>query len=160
MQTLEKKEDQIKSLYSFFNKQSADPNAFNPVLEEINEPTLSQKVKMNQILLRPGVGIYQIASVPVVADFVKNFDRDIVEETEIMIKYENYIEREKDMATKMNRLEHVRLYPDINYREINGLSLEAREKLSQIKPENIGQASRISGVNPSDISVLLVHFGR
>jgi len=160
MQTLEKKEDQIKSLYSFFNKQSADPNAFNPVLEEINEPTLSQKVKMNQILLRPGVGVYQIASVPVVADFVKNFDRDIVEETEIMIKYENYIEREKDMATKMNRLEHVRLYPDINYREINGLSLEAREKLSQIKPENIGQASRISGVNPSDISVLLVHFGR
>lgn len=160
MHALEKKEHQIKTLYDFFNKQSADPLAFNPILEQINEPGLTQKVKMNQVLLRPGVSIAQIESVPSVGGFLENFDREVVEETEIIIKYENYIAREKDMATKMNRLEHVRLYPDINYLDIRGLSMEAREKLSQIKPENIGQASRISGVNPSDISVLLVHFGR
>ncbi len=86
--------------------------------------------------------------------------REIIEQAEITIKYEGYITREREMADKMNRLEDIKLNDSFNYAALNSLSMEARDKLSKIKPLTLGQASRISGVSPSDISVLMVHLGR
>jgi len=97
---------------------------------------------------------------PALQDFLKDFDQETQGLAEIDLKYEGYIRKEQEMVDKMNRLESVALKSDFDYNLLKGLSAEAREKLTQIKPMSIGQASRISGVSPADISVLLVHMGR
>src|SRR5690606_30720182 len=99
-------------------------------------------------------------ALPDVDVFLKNTDEETVELAEINMKYEGYIQREQELVEKMNRLEEVRLNDNFDYKNLTALSAEAREKLSKMKPRTIGQASRISGVSPADISVLLVHMGR
>ena len=89
-----------------------------------------------------------------------NTQNDIIEETEIMIKYESYIQKEHEIAEKMTKLDNIKLNANINYTSINSLSIEARQKLQKIKPSNVGQASRISGISPSDISVLLIYINK
>jgi tRNA uridine 5-carboxymethylaminomethyl modification enzyme len=97
-----------------------------------------------------------------VSDFVSknHLDREVLEQAEIQVKYSGYIDKEKENADKLHRLEHIRIPDDFDYRKLKSLSFEAREKLEQIRPVSISQASRISGVSPSDISVLLVFLGR
>jgi tRNA uridine 5-carboxymethylaminomethyl modification enzyme len=97
---------------------------------------------------------------PALDEFLGNYEPEFIETAETDMKYEGYIERERERADKMNRLENVRLFDNLDYEQLTSLSKEAREKLSQIRPETVGQASRISGVSPADISVLLVHMGR
>jgi len=122
---------------------------------------LKQKVKQHLVLLRPHISIQELRNVlPETDVFLNQFDEESVNLAEINMKYEGYIKKEQEMVNKMNRLEEVRLKEDFNYHELVSLSAEAREKLTQIKPMTIGQASRISGVSPADISVLLIHLGR
>jgi len=130
-------------------------------LEQIGSSPLRQKVKLHSVLLRPGIGIEWIKQhLPFVKQALSEYDEECMMAAEISMKYEGYIEKEKDMAQKMERLEQIRLRPDFDYHALPSLSMEARQKLSAQKPATIGQASRISGVNPADISVLLVYVGR
>jgi tRNA uridine 5-carboxymethylaminomethyl modification enzyme len=125
---------------------------------------INQNRKLIDILLRPEVNIFQIIDiVPELQAEINDLHEakfDILESTEIKLKYGGYIEREKQLADKMQRLDYVKISEEFNYDILNSISTEARQKLKKIKPQTIGQASRIPGVSPSDINVLLVYLGR
>lgn len=161
MARIDQKLDADQKIKEFFAKTSIAPGEINRFLEEKGSASLKQKVKLQGILLRPNISIKDLATaVPKVAEFIKQFDTEFIEYAEVDIKYAGYINREKEQATKMNRLESVRLISSLDYTKIKGLSSEGVEKLGQVRPGTIGQAGRISGVSASDISVLLVHLGR
>ena len=155
------KQKNTQEIISYFKKESIDPAEMNPVLETINSAPISQKVKMFGVLTRPTITLldFAIAS-PKVKEFISSYDLESIEQAEILMKYEGYISREHDLADKQSRLEDLILHDDFDYKRLTSLSAEAREKFSKIKPRTIGQASRISGVTPSDISVLMVYLGR
>lgn len=151
----------VEQIIKYFKEQSIDPERMNPRLGEIGSSLLTQKVRMFNVLSRPGVTVADFAlQANEVSDFLAGYDREIVEEAEILMKYEGYIARESDQADKLSRLENIQLYDDFPYHQLTSLSSEAREKLSKLKPRSLGQASRISGISPADISVLLVYLGR
>jgi tRNA uridine 5-carboxymethylaminomethyl modification enzyme len=150
-----------KSITEVLKSASVGPDEANKYLEAIGSAVLTQKVKADKILSRPHIGIQDmIRHFPGIESVLKHFNADALEQAEINIKYEGYIQREEEMAGKLHRLEDVRLLPDLDYRSLSSLSSEAREKLSKLKPRTLGQASRISGVSPADISVLMVYLGR
>lgn len=155
------KQKNTQEIISYFKKESIDPAEMNPVLETISSAPISQKVKMFGVLTRPTITLldFAIASAKV-KEFISNYDLESIEQAEILMKYEGYISREHDLADKQLRLEDLILHDDFDYKRLTSLSAEAREKFSKIKPRTIGQASRISGVTPSDISVLMVYLGR
>ena len=158
-----KKEENIHSLSDFLFRNSVEPQEINSYLTSINSSKLTQKIKCNKLLLRPEVKLHNLINhISLLKKYVKekNFLIDEIEEVEILIKYENYIKKEKELAARINHLDNVKLNPDFDYHNISSLSIETRQKLSKIKPHTLGQASRISGVSPSDISVLLVLLGR
>jgi len=131
------------------------------MLVEIGSTPLSQKMKLATLLRRPKVDLQRLRQcIPQLDAFLNQLKEEYVQAAEIKMKYAGYIEREKLMAEKLQRLENVRIPPHIDYHSIHGLSAEAVEKLSTMRPQSIGQASRISGVSPSDVSVLLVYLGR
>lgn len=155
----------INELRSFLKKESVSPDEINGYLENIGSKTLSQKMKIENLLLRPEVGFHglikHITSLSIYIEKLNRNHRDeVLEETEILVKYENYIRKEQEIAEKMLKLEHINLRDNFDYHSLKSLSWEAREKLSRIRPKTIGQASRISGVSPADISVLIVFLGR
>jgi tRNA uridine 5-carboxymethylaminomethyl modification enzyme len=149
------------SVISYFKNNSAHPDELNPYLEQINSSPLSQKWRYFNVLSRPNVSIFDLLlhSQDLKSEFA-SFDSDTLFQAEILMKYEGYIEREKESALKVSKLDNYKLDSSFDYKSIHNLSLEARDKLSKIKPSTIGQASRISGINPADISVLLVHLGK
>ncbi len=160
-------EDKLKGkeeLLKFVNNLSVTPEEVNEYLENCNSAPLAQKVKLAGILGRPNVTLQEISPLlPAVSEKTATLGpqaNEIVEQVEIDIKYSGYLAKERDMADKITRLDYVRLPIHFDYHQLNSLSTEARMKLSKIRPETLGQASRISGVNPSDISVLMVHLGR
>jgi len=158
---LNNKMKHIEKLRRFFEQYGVTPAQINTYLEEKGSAPLKQQVKLISILSRPGVSIEGLKNhIPELAQALDKLDREIVDTAEIDIKYEGYIVKEKEMAEKMNRLEDLRIYKDMDFSTLTALSAEAREKLSELRPRTIGQASRISGVSPADISVLLVHIGR
>jgi tRNA uridine 5-carboxymethylaminomethyl modification enzyme len=145
----------------FFEEMSVEPSEVEKYLVDLGSAPLTQKMKLIKVLLRPDVSILGLAAImPRLKDFIAQFDPEFVEYAEINAKYAGYIEKEQEMAEKMIRLESVKLLENFDYSQIQGLSAEAREKLNRVKPATIGQASRISGVSPSDISVLLIFVGR
>lgn len=145
----------------FFMNTSVAPEEIEQILSAKGSAPLRQKMKMHKVLLRPKLGIQDFATaIPKVKDFIQQFDEEFISCAEINLKYEGYIRKEQDQVAKINRLENVRLYDSLDYSTIKGLSAEAVEKLNQLKPATIGQASRISGVSPADVSVLLVYVGR
>ena len=151
-------------LIDFCNNQSCKPETINTMLSELGSSELKQSIKMNNIITRPQVKIKDLCPYDeelnsLVSGFGDKKD-EIVDAAEILLKYSGYIEREKLIADKLKRLENIVIEGKINYAEVNSLSTEARQKLMKINPHTIGQASRISGVSPSDISVLLVLMGR
>lgn len=155
----------IEKLLLFLKKESVSPDEINTHLEGIGSKALSQKVKIENLILRPEVGFMELINqLPTLSNFIsslaKNQIFEILEETEILIKYGNYIQKEQEIAGKMSKLDHIRLHDNFDYHSLKSLSWEAREKLSKIRPKTIGQASRISGVSPADISVLIVYLGR
>jgi tRNA uridine 5-carboxymethylaminomethyl modification enzyme len=161
MQRVEAKKKADADIRQFFENYSVDPSEVEQYLVSLGSTPMPQKMKLIKVLLRPDVSITGLAVVlPKLRDFIAQYDPEFVEYAEINAKYAGYIEKEQEMADKMKRLESVRLLDSFDYAQIQGLSLEAREKLNKIKPATIGQASRISGVSPSDISILLVHVGR
>ncbi len=157
LKELETKNNQVSDLKSFIENYSIEPELINPLLKDLDSAEIIQKVKLDKILLRPQVTIKDLFAV---VSELETKDREILEEVEILIKYQGYIDKEKLLAEKLIRLDSMRISTDFDYQKISSLSLEGREKLQKQKPESIGQASRISGVSPADISVLLVHLGR
>jgi tRNA uridine 5-carboxymethylaminomethyl modification enzyme len=162
---VEKKLEAIKSLTSFIRKTSISPEEINVLLAEKKSSPLPQKMKLEKVLLRPQIKLYEIVEHwKILRDFVNNIERnireDVVLESEILIKYGRYLEKEKDLADRMGSMEEFILRDDIDYFKFESLSTEAREKLDKIRPKTLGQAARISGVSPSDISVLTVMLGR
>ncbi len=157
----EEKREGIKHIEKMFSEMSVEPAQINPYLEALGSAPINQKIKINLLLSRPHINLDDISAyLPQVVEGLSRFDTETISLAEVNIKYKGYIEREKDMVDKMNRLEDLSLLESTDYSKISSLSLESREKLMQLKPRTIGQASRISGVSPSDISVLLVHMGR
>ena len=161
MERVESKKQNAAKLERYFDETSVDPDLINPLLDTIDSSPLKQKIKARSILGRPNIGIKEMRSVlSDIDDYLVDYDEETITIAEISMKYEGYIRKEQEMVDKMDRLESVRLADHLDYKSLKSLSFEAREKLHQIKPRTIGQASRISGVSPSDISVLLVHVGR
>jgi tRNA uridine 5-carboxymethylaminomethyl modification enzyme len=161
MQRVQAKKEAAEHIEKVLRDLSVEPGQVNGLLDEKGSSPISQKVKLHGILLRPQIKIEDLRkAVPQVAELLKGYEQEFVDLAETNMKYEGYIRREQEMVDKMNRLEEVHLHEDFNYQQLASLSNEAREKLSRMKPRTIGQASRISGVSPADISVLLVHVGR
>ena len=158
---VETKIDGANKIINYFKNNSADPNTLNPFLESVNSAPLSQKTRYFNVLSRPNVSAAQlIEQDTMLLNEMSVFDKETIEQAEILMKYEGYIEREKENAEKQIRLEELFIKPDFDYNGIKSLGAEAIEKFIKYKPQTIGQASRISGINPADISVLLVYLGR
>ena len=154
-----KKIENSDNIVAFTRKQGIEMSAANDLLENLGTAALTQNVKLFNVLSRPQVGIHDLKKVSKsFDDFLNNFDVETVEQAEIKIKYESYFEKENEIVSKMQKMEDKNINPDFDYNQLLSLSKEAREKLLKIKPRTLGQASRISGVSPSDISVLMVHI--
>ncbi|TMU55075.1 tRNA uridine-5-carboxymethylaminomethyl(34) synthesis enzyme MnmG [Flagellimonas algicola] len=162
MQKMEQKEAQSDKFIQFFRKTSFVPEEINPILESLDSSKVKQSDKLFKVFSRPRVSMDHMLQLESVSKFVdeNDFNSEILEQAEIQVKYSGYIEKEKNNADKLHRLENVRIPENFDYSKLKSLSSEAREKLKTIKPVTISQASRISGVSPSDISVLLVFLGR
>ncbi len=162
MHNLEKKAAKTNAFVDFFKETSIKPEEANPILEKYNSSLMKQGDKMYKVLSRPNITIYDFLQIPNVEEFVNqnNIGREEIELTEIEVKYAGYIEKEKNNADKLNRLEDIRIPEQFNYDKITSLSFESREKLKKIRPTTLSQASRISGVSPADISILLIYMGR
>ncbi len=157
------KERKVDKLTRFVYQESISPEEVNATLMEYNTSPLKQKVKLATVLLRPQVSLGRLISAHnKMQNFISesDIDKEIIESVEIKIKYEGYIKKEEDIAKKLDKFENIGLKADFDYNKLASISYEAREKLTNIKPKTIGQASRISGVSPSDINVLLVYLGR
>jgi tRNA uridine 5-carboxymethylaminomethyl modification enzyme len=151
----------IEDISKFFEKNKGEKDELNALLNDAGSPEVTQRLPLFPILSRPQVNMdHFVKHIPSVAHFLSAYSKEDIEAAEIQMKYAGYIEKEKEMADKITRLENIKIHSAFDYRALNSLSHEAREKLSRVKPESVGQASRISGVSPSDISVLLVHLGR
>jgi len=156
------KQSSVKQYVDFFEKTSYEINEANSVLKRAGYEPILQKAKLDKLYSRPNIKKEDITSMSPVIDYLKNnqIDEEIQNQAEIQIKYKGYIEKEKNNADKLQKLENIKIPPNFNYNELASLSYEAKEKLNNIKPSTLSQASRISGINPSDISVLLVKMGR
>lgn len=164
MEHLERKLRIKEQLVDFFKKRSVKPEEINTVLEQLGTSPIRQNMKLKDLITRPQVAFKDLENalpdLRKLVEEIPNRSREICETAEIHMKYEGYIDREKLIASKMTRLENLQIPDWINYHELNSLTMEAREKLSKVKPKTIAQAGRISGVSPADINVLLVKLGR
>lgn len=164
---LDEKMQYIEAVTNALQNTNAYPEVINDYLRKCNTSEINQKTRYSKIVLRPQVRLKAlIKNDPALKELIYNkvFDDDFIQEVlesvEIGLKYAGYLEKEKEIAEKISRLEHISIPTDINYNSFVAMSIESREKLQSTRPENIGQASRISGITPSDISILLVHLGR
>ena len=161
LRRLDQKVAGMNELKKFFKEYSVSPEELNGVLASVNSAELKQKLKLEKVLARPNVDIALLEKgVLPLHEMRQQFDNEIFESAEIEMKYESYILKEVELADKMLRLEDIRLNPDFDYSDLKSLSIEARQKLAKLRPETLGQASRISGVSPADVQVLMVRLGR
>ena len=160
MTKLEEKIKNTSEALNYFEKVSISPDEINPILESNNSSTINQKNKIGKILSRPQIKFEDLLKVDAIKENTRNINREGLEQAEIQIKYNGYIQREQETVMKLNKLEGIRIPKAFDYAKLKAISTESREKLIDIKPETIGQASRISGVSPSDINILLVFMGR
>lgn len=162
MKVMEDKKSKSEAFVEFFKNQSVTTDEINPILESKKSSKVDQQGKLFKILARPNIVMEDMRKLESVEKHIteNNLGNEVLEQVEVQVKYAGYIEKEKLNADKLNRLENVRIPEHFNYNGLKSMSLEAREKLTKIKPRTISQASRVSGVNPSDVSVLLVHMGR
>ncbi len=157
---VKRKIEASESIVKHLKKSSITPTEINGLLNELGTAEINQNYKLGQLLLRPQINISDLEKLGTVSEYLSAFSEEEKLQAEISIKYESYIEKEVETVEKMTRLENIKIPTSFNYKGLNSLSAEAREKLTKIKPDTLGQASRISGVSPSDISVLMIHFGR
>ena len=162
LKRMEEKQEQSEKFVQFFIETSVTPEEANPVLEAKDSAHVKQQDKMFKLFARPNITIDDVRQFESVESYIQDnkLDSDVIEQTEIQVKYSGYIEKERNNADKLNRLEYVKIPEKFDYSQIKSMSMEAREKLKKIQPTSIAQASRISGVSPNDISVLLVYMGR
>jgi tRNA uridine 5-carboxymethylaminomethyl modification enzyme len=160
---VKQKYEKIAKINEYIKTEKVLPEEANPVLERKKTPGIIQGAKLSNLLLRPQINIFDlvggIQSFSTFLSTIGKLTEEELEGAEINIKYETYIEKEQEIVDKMSKFEQRLLHPDFNYNDLKSLSIEAREKLNKIKPGTIGQASRISGVSPADISVLIVFLG-
>jgi len=155
------KKQQSEKLVEEIKNTKIKPEAANPILEENGSAPIREKVILYNLLKRPNMEIGLFSDkLPEIKTLVEPYTQEEIEQAIIEVKYRDYIDKEEQMAQKMTQLENMVLNPDFDYKKIQALSIEAREKLSKLKPTTLGQASRISGVNPSDISILMIYMGR
>jgi tRNA uridine 5-carboxymethylaminomethyl modification enzyme len=161
MDRVNSKIENVNRIKTILQEISIDPIEALPLLENYNSAPLNQKVKAISVLLRPNIELNKmIEYIPRMKSALGSFDRLSIEQAEIQIKYDVYIEKEKDLVKKMGQLEDLNIPETFNYDKVAALSNEALQKFKKIKPRTLGQASRISGVNPSDIQILMVYMGR
>ncbi|MCL6217098.1 tRNA uridine-5-carboxymethylaminomethyl(34) synthesis enzyme MnmG [Zunongwangia pacifica] len=162
MRKMEEKKEKSLAFVSFLKDTSVVPEEANPVLADYNSSPMKQSDKIFKIFSRPNIAMDDVRKFPGVEEYIQenNLDTEMLEQTEIQVKYSGYIQKEKNNADKLNRLEDVKIPKNFDYSKIKSMSFEAREKLNKVQPTNVSQASRISGVSPNDISVLLVYMGR
>ena len=162
MKRVIEKQEKTDAFVAFLQETSIKPEDVNPILNENDSAEINQSMKMFKIAARPQLTFDDIRQFPGVNDYIIDnaIDDEVIEQTDIHVKYSGYIDKEKNNADKLNRLENVSIPSDFDYHRVKSLSIEARQKLSKIRPTTISQASRISGVSPSDVSVLLVYMGR
>jgi tRNA uridine 5-carboxymethylaminomethyl modification enzyme len=164
MQSVELKKVGVADFKAKLKSVGVAPKDANPILSGVGSAEINQQVKFSSLITRPMVGLGELRQMSSELDVLINhfeaIHADIPVQTEIQLKYEGYIQREEEMALKMNRLDNLKIPLDIDYGALKSISLEAREKFLSVKPATIGQASRISGISPSDISVLLIYLGR
>ncbi|HET8808947.1 MAG TPA: tRNA uridine-5-carboxymethylaminomethyl(34) synthesis enzyme MnmG [Flavobacteriaceae bacterium] len=162
LQRMEEKRNASEAFVDFFKATSISPEEANPVLEAKNSAPVSQSGKMFKLFARPNISMEDVRKFEAVEKYIQanNLDEEVLEQAEIQVKYSGYIEKEKQNADKLNRLEDLKIPANFDYSNIKSMSMEARQKLNKIQPVTVSQASRVSGVSPSDISVLLVYLGR
>ena len=161
MDLVNEKNKTINNIHNFIEKQSVKAIQVNDFLAEKDSTPLKQTLKIEKVLLRPNVSLKELKNyIPKLATFLKDYKEEWVESAEIIAKYRGYIVKEQETVNKMLRLENIKIREKVDYTKLSSLSSEAVEKLTKIKPETIGQASRISGVSPSDVAVLMVYMGR
>ena len=161
MDKVKAKRENVEKIKILLNSLSLDPEETAVFLESVQSSTLLSKQKASQVLLRPMIGLNEmIKYIPKVKEALTGFDNETLEQAEIQIKYDTYIEKEKELVSKMSQLEDLIIPDNFNYEKLVSLSNEARQKFTKIKPRTLGQASRISGVNPSDVQILMVFMGR
>ena len=161
MENLQKKRKQVDEVKEILSKYSLEPGEVNEFLGKHSSAQLSVKQKAAQLLLRPGIDLKElVAAVPGLKAQLSLFSSEVLEQAEIQLKYEVYIEKEKELVSKMSQLDNLSIPENFNYEKLVSLSNEARQKFTKIQPRTLGQASRISGVNPSDVQILMVYMGR
>lgn len=162
MRRMEEKQKKSDAFVQFFKDTSAAPEVINPIFQKRDSAEVAQSDKMFKFFSRPELTMDDMLTIPEVKEFVEanELDEEIIQQAEIQVKYSGYIQKEKNNADKLNRLEGVKIPANFDYSKVKSLSFEAREKLSHIRPVTVSQASRISGISPNDVSVLLVYMGR
>lgn len=155
------KRNNVSAVKKILQELNVEPEQINPYFEQIGSAPISEKQKASKIILRPNVDLPSLAHyIPALKDALTSFDRDSLEQSEIQIKYERYIEKEQEIATRMSQMENTQIPDTFDYDRVAALSNEALQKFKRIRPRTLGQASRISGVNPSDVQILMVYMGR
>lgn len=162
LKKMEIKHKKAETLVSFFRENSIQPEEINPAIEEREGTPLKQSSKMDSVLKRPEVHLSDFLKLDRVKDVVdqNEINKDELEQVEIQLKYEGYIQKEKDNADKLKRLENLKIPKNFDYSQLKSITIEARQKFEKLRPETIAHASRISGVSPADISILLIYMGR
>jgi len=160
---LKKVEEKIKKsgeLEEFLKELSLKPNIINPILEENESNPVDQAYRASQILTRPNINLEKLSKIEIIGNKAREYSEEIQEQAEINIKYKGYIEKEKENVAKLQRMENIKIPDDFDFSKVTSLSSEALQKMNNIRPKNIAQASRISGVSPADINVLLIYLGK
>ena len=161
MLAVKEKKEEISKILAILEETKVDGNAVNQFLNNYDSASISQKTKVSQLISRPGINLMDIVrDIPLVNKLLDVFSTEALEQAEIQIKYSTYLQKEEEMVKKMSALEDQVIPDNFNYQKISSLSNEARQKFNKIKPQTLGQASRISGVNPSDVQILMVYMGR
>jgi tRNA uridine 5-carboxymethylaminomethyl modification enzyme len=162
LRRMEFKRNESEKMVDFFKETSVSVSETNPILEAKDTALITQGDKMFKIFSRPQIDLDDMLRFEKVTAYIEEYklDQEILEQAEIQVKYSGYIEKERNNADKLTRLEEVKIPEDFDYNKIKSMSIEAKQKLTKIKPATIAQASRISGVSPSDVSVLLIYMGR
>jgi tRNA uridine 5-carboxymethylaminomethyl modification enzyme len=160
MEKVKIKTEEIEKIKAFLEEVVFDTNEMNLYLSELNSAELNQKQKASQLLLRPSVNLQEMIRASSKLNSLKNYPVETLEQAEIQIKYDVYIQKEKELVARISTLDEQVIPENFNYNKISSLSNEARQKFNKIRPQTLGQAGRISGVNPSDIQILMVYMGR
>ncbi len=161
MESVTKKVEKLKQIKQFIYNNYMEPSEINEVLKDFNCSPIKEKQKISKLLLRPDLNIFSLANAkPSFQKAVRHYNKEDLQQAEIEVKYEHYIEKEQEIVEKMNTLENLLISEDFDYDKVAALSQEALQKFKKINPRTLGQASRISGVNPSDIQILMVYMGR